>query len=122
MKPMIKILTDECINNDLISTLKSHGYDVLTIHDIKMVGFTDERILDKAVELKRALLTFDRGFGDIFRFDVTKHYGVIVLLVNNLSKEEIVTLPLNYLENVVGKNDLKGSLIIVGKTKIRTIK
>lgn len=119
---MIKILADECINNDLISTLKNRGYDVLTVHDINMVGLTDEKILEKAVELKRVLLTFDRGFGDIFRFDVTKHYGVIVLLVNNLSKEELTALPMRYLENLASKNDLKGTLIIIGKTKVRTIK
>lgn len=121
LEPMIKILADECINNDLISALKNRGHDVMTVHDIKIVGSTDEKVLEKAVELKRTLLTFDRGFGDIFRFDVTKNHGVIILLVNNLSKEEIITLPTDFLATVKEKNDLKGNLIIIGKTRIRII-
>lgn len=119
---MIKLLADECINTDLILELKIRGYDVLTIRDVGLTGATDEVVLEKAIELKRTLLTFDRGFGDIFRFDVTKHHGVVVLLVNNLSKEEIVTIPTNYFNSLAGKDSLKGSLVIIGKTKIRTIK
>ena len=122
MKPMIKILADECINNDLVLALKTQKYDVVTVHDVKMVGSSDEKVLDKAVELRRVLLTFDRGFGDIFRFDVTKNYGVIILLVNNLNREEIITLPLDFLAKIEEKNNLKGSLIIIGKTKIRVIR
>ena len=63
---MVKILADECIHQDLLESLRGFGLDILTTKEANISGAGDALIFDFVVKAKRALLTFDRGFGDIF--------------------------------------------------------
>ena len=71
---MLKFFADECINKDIVMALRQQGFDVLTVREAGLTGADDENVLKFASENKRILLTFDRGFGDIFRFNISKSY------------------------------------------------
>ena len=115
---MIKILADEGIHADLVSALKKAGLDVVTASEAGLSAKNDEDIFAKANSLKRILLTFDRGFGDIFRFDISGSQGVVILLISQMDKTEIINIPLAFF-TTLGKRRLTSQLVIIGKHRIR---
>lgn len=115
---MLKIFADECIPSDVISALRCQNFDVLTVKEAGLTGTDDDAIFDFALENKRVLLTLDRGFGDIFHFKIAKSAGVIIILINQMSHQEIVHILLGFL-SIAENRDLKSKLVIIGKTKIR---
>ena len=122
-KMPIKLFIDECINNDTATQLKSNGFDIVSVFDLGMMGASDDEVLAKAVRLKRVLLTYDRGFGDIFRYNVAKTWGVLIILITHMEKSEMANTALNFLTSARARNDdFKGILTIIGKNKIRRIR
>lgn len=119
---MLKIFADECINLDVILALRQNGFDTFTVKDAKLTGSDDEAIFKFAYENKRILLTYDRGFGDIFRFNISKSSGVIVVLTGKMKKNEIINIILGFMSIKNKQANLRGKLIIIGKTKIRITK
>ncbi|MFH1456568.1 MAG: DUF5615 family PIN-like protein [Patescibacteria group bacterium] len=117
---MLKIFADECINKDIILVLRQNDFDVKTVKDAKLIGASDDEIFNFIKKSKRILVTFDRGFGDIFRFDISKSSGVIVVLNAKMKKDEVANTILGFTKFIANKN-LKGKLVIVGKNKVRII-
>lgn len=115
---MLKILADECIHQDLIDSLEKAGLGILGVYETNLKGVSDDSIFNFAVKSKRVLLTFDREFGNFFRFNIGKSAGVVVILIGQMEKEEIIKNTLDFFRNLKQK-DLIGKLIIVSKTKVR---
>ena len=116
---MLKIFADECVNWDVVFALSQSGFDILTVRDAKLTGSDDETIFKFAYENKRILLTYDRGFGDIFRFNISKSNGVIIVLTSKMKKNEIINIILSFMSTINKQADLRGKLVIIGKSKIR---
>lgn len=116
---MLKLFTDECINWDIVFALRQNGFDTLTVKDAKLTGSDDETIFKFACENKRILLTYDRGFGDIFRFNISESDGVVIVLTGRMKKDEVVNIILSFMSTVDKQIDLRGKLVIIGKSKIR---
>jgi len=55
----LKIYLDECVSPDLASAMRQRGWDVLSAHEVGLVGVTDEEQLEFATQIGRVLLTFD---------------------------------------------------------------
>ena len=92
---MYKIFADECIHTDLIEALKINGHLVQTVHDVGLSGATDAEIFNHAVSNSLILLTFDRGFGDIFTYNISKSVGSIFPGVDfGIPKSSNITLKL----------------------------
>ena len=119
---MFKFLVDECVNTDVVLGLREGGVDVLTVEEVGLAGSDDDTIFRFACENKRVLLSFDRGFGDIFRFDIGGSYGVVVVLIGQMRKGEVVGIILNFLAVIKKGINLRGKLAILGKTRIRVIR
>ena len=115
---MYKILADESIHLDLVNALRKAGLDVLTVAEAKLSGASDKAVFQTAVKRKRILLTFDRGFGDIFRFDISGSSGVVIILISQMTRKEIVNLPLAFF-SFQRNRGLIGKLVIIGKRRIR---
>jgi len=115
---MLKILADECVHQDLIMALKKAGFNVLMASEANLEGASDDSVFNFAVKTKRILLTFDREFGNFFRFNIEESAGVVIVLIDKLQKKEIIKNTLSFFENRK-QRDLKGKLIIISKTKAR---
>ena len=102
--------------------MRQSGFDMLTVRDAKLTGSDDETIFKFAYENKRILLTYDRGFGDIFRFNISKSNGIIIVLIGKMKKDKIINIILSFMSTVSKQFDLHGKLIIIGKSKIRITK
>lgn len=113
-----KILADECIHKDMVNALRSAGHQIISINDIKMSGSTDIEVFSYANKNNLILFSFDRGFGDIFTFDISNSSGVVIELINQMDKDELINIALAFFS---GGRDLQGKLVIIGKTKIRVI-
>ena len=98
---MYRIFSDECIHKDMIEALKSAGHVVETIYESGMSGATDAEVFDYATKNDLVLFTFDRGFGDIFKFNISNSSGIAIELINSMNKTEIPFVK-------VGEKSLKG--------------
>ncbi len=58
--------------------LKEQGYDVKDIRDYGLRGTADEEIYEFAQKEKAVILTGDRDFGNILRFPLGDHFGIVV--------------------------------------------
>ena len=115
---MLKFFADECINIDIVLALRQSGFDVLTVKDAGLTGTDDDTIFNFSRDNKRILLTFDRGFGDIFRFNISKSSGVIVILISQMSRDGIIGILSKFI-SLIQDQGFDGKLAIIGKTRIR---
>jgi len=63
--PKPKFLADECTFVEAVRLMRELGFQVERIQDLGMIGAEDSDILAKAQEIRAALITNDKGFGDI---------------------------------------------------------
>lgn len=116
---MPKFIADECVNQDVVLALRQSGLDVLTIREAGLIGTDDEFVFNFAHKHKRILLTYDRGFGDIFRFNISKSNGIIIILIGQMEKNEIAQILLSFINTINESSYFWGKLVIIGKSKIR---
>lgn len=115
----MKFVIDEDMHRSLGAILKEQGYVVKDIRDHCLRGKDDEEIYEFAQREKAVIITGDRGFGNILRFPLGEHFGIIVVHFPN----EMTTSEINYqfLKRIkrLTENDIKGNLIIIEPGKIR---
>ena len=58
----MKMLADEDIGVELSNKLMGKGFSLMTISEMRKKGIHDEEVLELANEMKRVLITCDRGF------------------------------------------------------------
>ncbi len=116
---MLKFVIDEDLPRSTGIILKENGYDVLDIRDHGLRGKSDEKIYEFAQENEAVVLTGDRGFGNIQRFTLGEHNGIVVTRFPN----EMPTLEINQKLLVglkcINEEDYKGNVIIIDSLKIR---
>jgi len=115
------LLIDECVNSELVTHLRQVGADVQTVPEVGLRGATDDEVFEFATKNKTILVTYDREFGDIFRFKIEDSYGLIVILIGQLSRREEKIVMDKFLEAVGKEENLKGKLAILGKNRVRLV-
>ena len=125
---MFKLLADECVHADMVLALRQSGFEVRTVRQASLAGTDDEAVFAYATVNDLVLFTFDRGFGDIFRFSIAKSPGVIIILIGKMTMNEAVDTLIPFIRHVINQMEadildmgLKGKLAIIGKDKIRII-
>jgi predicted nuclease of predicted toxin-antitoxin system len=81
-------------------------------------GKPDEELFAWAQDRRAILLTFDEDFADRRTFPVGSHWGVIRLRVWPTTVEEVQSA-LARLFSEAKEEDLRGALVIVGRSRIR---
>lgn len=114
-----KFIADECVPRSLFLEIKKSGFNITLLTDHLDPGASDQEVFDVAQTLKRTIITFDRGFGDIFRFNIADSHGIIIILLNQLTKKDITAIPLAFLRSYT--KSFESKLIIINKSKIRII-
>lgn len=73
-------LGDEDFDHIAVGYLLEWGYDVVTIQDLGLdrIKFPDEAVLQKAIDLKRVLLTHNRRHFIRLHARNDHHFGIIV--------------------------------------------
>jgi predicted nuclease of predicted toxin-antitoxin system len=116
---MIKFLIDEDIPRSAAKVLRDRGYEVLDVRDCGLRGEPDEEVFKFAQEEKAVLLTGDLGFGNLLRFPVGKHSGVVIAhFPNEISTSELNNQIIKAFDTLTEK-DFDRTLIILEPGKIR---
>lgn len=101
--------------------LRESGFEVLEVRDCGLRGKSDEEIFNFAQTENATLLTADLGFGNILRFPVGSHSGIVIIhLPNEISVVEMNRQVCAAIDDLA-EEDFRGSLIVIepGKVRIR---
>ena len=75
---MPRFIIDENMPRSTGKILAEAGYPVMDVRDYALRGATDDEIYRFAQEQKAVILTADIGFGNILRFPVGSHWGILI--------------------------------------------
>ena len=113
------LLIDEDLPRTTASLLKQLNIESMDVHDRGLRGKSDEEVFDYAVKHKATILTADRGFGNIHRFPLGSHSGIIVLHASyELAPSEYDAFVLKNLSKL-NLSEVVGCVVIVEDDKIR---
>jgi predicted nuclease of predicted toxin-antitoxin system len=117
---MIKFLIDEDIPRTTAKVLRDRGYEVVDVRDCGLRGEVDAEVFKFAQKENAVLLTGDLGFGNLLRFPVGKHSGVVIAhFPNEISTSELNNQIIKAFDTLTEK-DFDRTLIILEPGKIRT--
>jgi predicted nuclease of predicted toxin-antitoxin system len=116
---MLSVVIDEDMPRSLGPELSKQGYEVKDIRDYGLRGATDGEVFHFAQQERAVLMTGDLGFGNILRFPLGEHFGVVVArFPNEMSSQDVNRKIVGYL-TALTEDDLRGNLVVVEPAKIR---
>lgn len=116
---MPRFLVDEDLPRSLVRLLREAGIQAEDARDAGLRGRPDDEVLEYAASQGLVLLTADLGFGNILRFPLGSHAGVLVARFPN----EMPTTALNetILSSIRSLSDeeISGNLVVLEPGRIR---
>lgn len=116
---MPAFLVDEDLPRSLTRRLRAAGFAVEDVRDIGLRGQPDDAILAHAVARGLVLVTGDAGFGNLIRFPLGSHPGIVIARFPNEVPAGALSEALVRALQGLSDPDLAGSLAIVEPGRIR---
>lgn len=116
----MKLLLDENVAASTAQLCRDQGHDVKHVKEEGLQGEDDEALLDLAVAEHRVMLSFDKDFGNLLRFPLASHLGVIVVALRDQRPHRVNERLLQLLP-VFSAIDLTGKLIVVRDGDVRFV-
>jgi predicted nuclease of predicted toxin-antitoxin system len=117
----MKIKLDENLPSQLTSLLIQFGHDVDTVHNERLIGYTDDRIWEEVQKGRRFLITQDLDFSDLRRFAPGSHHGILLMRLRMPSRKAL-TDRVNELFQKENVGDWIGCFVVATERKIRVLK
>jgi predicted nuclease of predicted toxin-antitoxin system len=114
----VKFLADMGISPRTVYFLKNLGHDAVHLSEQKLHRLVDDKILRKARDEGRVLLTHDLDFGDLMAASSAELPSVIIFRLRNMHPNQVN----RYLEELVTEYQdalEKGAIISVVEGRIR---
>jgi predicted nuclease of predicted toxin-antitoxin system len=112
----MKIVADESVDFGIINYLRNAGYSIIAIAETSP-GIPDAQVLKIAVLNKALLITEDKDFGELtFRLRLD-HYGILLIRLSNLKREERIDLASQIIQ--LHFNKLKNQFSVLTKQGLR---
>lgn len=108
----MKLLLDENVSHTTTQRLRDVGFDVVHVLDAGLQGRSDERVMSTALKERRIIVTHDKDFGNVLRFPLQKHQGIIMMRFHNQSPRAVVPYLLNFLSKHT-QQQLRARLVIL---------
>ncbi len=115
----MRIVIDEDLPRSLGRKLQEEGYDILDIRDHGLRGEKDNVIFQFAQKNFAVLLTGDLGFGNILKFPLGKHNGIVIAHYPNEMPTTEITNQIVSNMKVIKPDEYYGNLIIMEPHRIR---
>ena len=116
---MLKILVDEDMPRSTTRLLQSLGIDAIDLRDIGLKGSTDAEVFEYAQKHRMIITSRDREFGNILKYPLGTHYGIIwVNLPNTFIRHQILDAIERFFINVE-RARLKNNLTILEVRRYR---
>lgn len=117
----MNLLLDQMLDEDVAAALQTEGHDVLRVTAFDMQEADDDKILNKAIEIDRILITLDEHFGDWVVLPLSHHPGVIRIKADPTSTDVILVALLPFLKQHATASFVD-HLVIIKAHHIRWIK
>lgn len=114
----MRIFADHCVNTDVVIALRETGFKIERASEKNLAKATDEEIYNYVLKSKQILLTFDKDFGNIVRFNIRHSKGIVIIYVERMNKKQIVDKTVTFFKKIK-VSLLKGTLFIVEHDDIR---
>jgi predicted nuclease of predicted toxin-antitoxin system len=117
----LRFLTDHCISNSIIQTLRQANHEVLRLKDFLPTESSDAIVIAKAQEIDAILVSLNGDFADIVTFPPRSYKGIVALQMRNHPE----TLPhlmarlTAYLNTQPAMEHYRGKLFVVEADRIR---
>lgn len=120
---MARFVIDEDISRSTGVALVDEGHAVKDVRDHGYRGAGDEEIYKFAQKEKAVLLTGDLGFGNILRFPLGQHFGIVVARYPTEMRPKEINREIAASLRDLKDKDFKGNLIILepGRIRIRRV-
>lgn len=114
----MRFLLDENISQTVSRGLRDAGHDVLRVLDTAYRSQPDEDVIKFASRDKRIIITHDKDFGNLLRFPVAAHIGVILVRLRNQNPQNTLKHVLALLQS---RDSIAGKLVIIRESEYRII-
>ena len=116
----LHLLLDQNIPEEIARWLrgKFSALKITHVKEIKLDGRPDPEIFRWAQANRAIVITYDEDFADTRSFPLGSHHGIVRLRVWPTTVE-MTQLAIERLLTQVSESDLRGSLIIIDREKIR---
>ena len=114
----MKFLLDENVSRTLSRGLNGSGFSAVSVFEVNLASASDEEIIAFAGKRKFIIITHDKDFGNLIRFPVQHHYGVILLRFHNQRPQNVLTHLLDFLKK---HKSLKSRLVILREDGFRIV-
>ncbi|MBI5296999.1 MAG: DUF5615 family PIN-like protein [Chloroflexi bacterium] len=112
----MRLLANENFPLDAVQALRTNGHDVAWIREDAR-GSADDKVLIRAQEEKRILITFDKDFGELaFRSKLPADCGIILFRITPVSSTYIAQVAVQALAS---RKDWAGHFSVVEDQRIR---
>lgn len=115
----MKVKLDENLGKKEAELLAGFGYDVRTVPEQGMQGFSDRDLIAACVDESQCLVSLDLDFSNPFVFQPDKYNGIAVLRLSSGSNYSEISELIKILVKVLEKRDIIGKLWIVQKSGVR---
>lgn len=115
---MIVFLLDENLGRSTNELLRNLGFQTRTVRELGLLGSRDEELLARASKERWVILTQDKDFGNLLRFPLQAHAGVVLLRLTDQTPPAIQKA-LQRLFAKVDPDSLPDTLVVVSESKIR---
>lgn len=117
----MRLLLDQMLDTVVADDLRLHGHDVICVSELGLSESDDKRILEKAIETGRILVTLDGHFGDWAILPLSKHPGVIRVKATPTASRAIIAVIGPFIRQCQDK-DFSDNLVIVSDRGSRWIR
>ncbi|MEE9297034.1 MAG: DUF5615 family PIN-like protein [Phycisphaerae bacterium] len=115
----MRIVIDEDMPRSLGPCLDAAGHQVFDVRDHDLRGQSDQEVFRFAQQQEAVLITEDLGFGNLLRFPIGRHHGIVVGRFPSTIPCKTIVSEVVELFNKVTPADVAGALIIVSPGQIR---
>jgi predicted nuclease of predicted toxin-antitoxin system len=117
----MKLFADECIYQNTVDLLRKSGFEVITVQEAGLAGYSNGDVLTYAVSNGCVFLTRDKDFSDIRVYPPTSFMGIIVIKISPENQEAVHATLCEFLSGKTS-DELNATLTIVGRQKYRTVR
>ena len=110
---------DEDLPRSLVGALRAVGLTAEHVYDAGLRGCGDVDVLAYAIARNWALVTADLGFGNILRFPLGSHRGILVARFPNELSVAVLNAAIVSALSGLSELEIEGSLIVVEPGRIR---
>lgn len=115
----MKFKLDENFGSRIQEIFQEAGYEAFTVRDQKLQGCLDKQLFDVCSFEKICLVTLDKDFSDVIRFNPNETNGIVVIRPPRNSSHNLLKQLIYQFLQALKKMRLKNNLWIVEVGRIR---